>query len=151
MRAGARAGRNEVDVRKAIVLLLVMLPPLAAQATTRYVTDEFNIMMRSGESSNHRITRQLRSGTPVEVLSVNSETGYSQVRIDGGEAFARADDVVVSGHDRFDELVLDPRDDQFLPLDPETGDVLRHRSETVMGAMTIWITARLLRIPSRMM
>ena len=60
MRAGARAGRNEVDVRKAIVLLLVMLPPLAAQATTRYVTDEFNIMMRSGESPNHRILRQLR-------------------------------------------------------------------------------------------
>ena len=34
MRAGARAGRNEVDVRKAIVLVFLMLPALAAQAET---------------------------------------------------------------------------------------------------------------------
>ena len=84
MPAGAHASSNEVDVRKAIVLVFLMLPALAAQAKTLYVTDVFNIMMRSGESASHRILRQLSSGTPLEVISVNNETGYTQVRTSGG-------------------------------------------------------------------
>jgi SH3 domain protein len=83
MPAGVHPSSNEVDVRKAITLLFLMLPALAAQAETRYVTDVFNIMMRSGESSSHRILRQLPSGTPLEVISVNEETGYTQVRTSG--------------------------------------------------------------------
>lgn len=71
-------------MRKTTIFLLLWLAALPTQADTRYVTDEFNIMMRSGESPSHRITRQLRSGSPVEVLSVNAESGYSQVRIEGG-------------------------------------------------------------------
>ncbi len=54
-----------------------------AQAATRYVTDQFKINLRSGESSSHRILRGLESGAPVEVLSVNEETGYSKVRAGG--------------------------------------------------------------------
>ncbi len=84
MPAGAHASSNEVDVRKAITLVFLMLPALAAQAKTLYVTDVFNIMMRSGESSSHRILRQLSSGTPLEVISVNDETGYTQVRVSEG-------------------------------------------------------------------
>lgn len=84
MPAAVHASSDEVDVRKAIAVVFLTLPALAAQAETRYVTDVFNIMMRTGESSGHRILRQLPSGTPIDVISTNSETGYSEVRTQGG-------------------------------------------------------------------
>lgn len=52
----------------------------AAAATTQYVSDNLEITMRSGESTRHQIIRMLNSGTPLEVLASNAETGYSQVR-----------------------------------------------------------------------
>jgi SH3 domain protein len=55
-----------------------------AQAKTRYVTDEFKIMLRSGESPTHRIVRQLPSGMALDILGSNQETGYSQVRTPEG-------------------------------------------------------------------
>lgn len=51
-----------------------------AQAQTRYVTDQFTITMRSGESSEYRVLKSLSSGTQVEVLSENQGSGYSRVR-----------------------------------------------------------------------
>lgn len=71
-------------MRKPIAFLLLLLPALAVKAETRYVTDEFFIMLRSGESSSHRILRQLSSGTELEVLAENGETGYTEVRTEGG-------------------------------------------------------------------
>ncbi len=55
-----------------------------ALAETRYVTDQLKITLRSGESSKHKILRMLPSGTPLEVISSNPETGYSRVRTPGG-------------------------------------------------------------------
>ena len=55
------------------MLLLVMSSALAED---RWVTDEFEIMMRSGKGSNQRIVRQLRSGTKIEVLKLDEESGY---------------------------------------------------------------------------
>jgi len=57
------------------------------QAETRYVTDAFQITLRSGESTSHKILRMLDSGTPVEVLSSNAENGYSHVRAGSSEGF----------------------------------------------------------------
>ncbi|MBS1270471.1 MAG: hypothetical protein MAG794_01427 [Gammaproteobacteria bacterium] len=54
------------------------------QAGTRYVTDELTITLRSGQDSSHRVVKTLPSGTPVEVLSENKETGYSQVKAPDG-------------------------------------------------------------------
>ncbi len=68
------------------VLCLLLLPALAT-AETRYVTDSFQITMRSGESTTHRITRMLNSGSAVNVLSTNPETGYSKIRIGGTEGY----------------------------------------------------------------
>ncbi|MEA3639115.1 MAG: TIGR04211 family SH3 domain-containing protein [Lamprobacter sp.] len=47
---------------------------------TRYVTDQYNFNLRSGESTRYKILRQLPSGTPLTVLSVNRESGYARVR-----------------------------------------------------------------------
>lgn len=55
-----------------------------AAADTRYVTDQFKVTMRSGESASHKIVRMVSSGTALEVLADNPETGYSQVRTGAG-------------------------------------------------------------------
>lgn len=60
----------------------------AAQAETRYVSDELTITLRSGEDASYRVLEELPSGTQVEVLSQNPESGYSRIRTpDGTEGF----------------------------------------------------------------
>jgi SH3 domain protein len=75
-------------VIKTIVLLLCLGGYVgAAQGATMYVTDQFKITMRSGESTGHKIVRMLPSGTPVNVLSSNSATGYTKVEALGEVGF----------------------------------------------------------------
>jgi len=64
------------------LLALLMAGPVLAE--TRYVTDEVQIPIRSGEGTQYRIKRMLPSGTAVEVLTTNSGSGYSRVRLDDG-------------------------------------------------------------------
>jgi SH3 domain protein len=54
-------------------------------AETRYVTDQFRITLRSGESASHRIMKMIPTGEPLNVLSTNKETGYSRVRTNDGK------------------------------------------------------------------
>lgn len=72
----------------AAAIVLVTFTGLA-QAESRYVTDELTITVRSGEDSGYRVLESLPSGTQVEVLSENSDTGYSRVRTpEGTEGYA---------------------------------------------------------------
>jgi SH3 domain protein len=41
-------------------------------------------MLRTGPSTNHAIERMLPSGTPLEAIERNDETGYTRVRIANG-------------------------------------------------------------------
>ena len=50
------------------------------QAAPRYVTDQFEITMRSGESTSHKILRMVPSGERLELLNTNKDSGYAQVR-----------------------------------------------------------------------
>lgn len=70
---------------KPLLLIFLLLAGFGAQAETRYVTDQAKITMRSGESAKHRIMRMLSSGTPVNVLSTNSASGYSKIRLADGK------------------------------------------------------------------
>lgn len=70
---------------KKILLAILLLAAASSQAETRYVTDQFKITMRSGESSGHRIVQMIQSGTPVTVISHNKSSGYSHVRTAGGK------------------------------------------------------------------
>ena len=56
-----------------------------AVAETRYVSDTLEITMRSGKGTSFGITRMLRSGTAVQVLAVDKNTGYTQVRTKNGK------------------------------------------------------------------
>ena len=68
-----------------LVALLLAAIAVSAQAETRYVSDELEITLRRGESTGHKISAMLKSGTPLEVLSTNKATGYSLVRTPGGK------------------------------------------------------------------
>lgn len=70
---------------KTIISIILLVTGLAVQAQTLYVTDEFKVTMRSGESAKHRVVQMIKSGTPVTVLGVNKETGYTEVRTSSGK------------------------------------------------------------------
>ena len=63
----------------------VLLLSSLVYADTRYVTDQFEITLRTGPSGNHTIQRMLTSGTSVTVLEVDEENGYSRVETARGE------------------------------------------------------------------
>ena len=71
---------------KSISLVVVLFLGLVGSvfAETRYVSDRLEIQMRTGKGTQFRILRMLPSGTPLEVLEVDQENGYSRVRAPGG-------------------------------------------------------------------
>ena len=65
-------------------LLSALFLASAAHADSAWVSDQFEITLRSGPSTSNSIELMLKSGTEVEVLDRDPETGYSQVRTGGG-------------------------------------------------------------------
>jgi len=61
--------------------IFILQTALAAPA---WVSDEFEITLRSGPSTSNAIQLMLSSGTRVEVLERDAETGYTRVRTEGG-------------------------------------------------------------------
>ncbi len=72
-------------LRLLAVILLTATAGLAHGQTTRYVTDQLEIDLRSGQSNQHRILSMLRSGTPVTVLEESRDSGWSRVRTEQGQ------------------------------------------------------------------
>jgi len=68
-----------------ITLSLFILLSDSVQAQTRYVTDDFKVMLRTGPSSRNKIVDSLNSGTRLEVLRVDAGNGHSQVQTRGGK------------------------------------------------------------------
>lgn len=56
----------------------------AVWAAPAWVTDQFEITLRSGPSTSNAIQLMVSSGTQLEVLERDAETGYSRVRTAGG-------------------------------------------------------------------
>lgn len=70
---------------KIFFLLCSLLFVPVTYAQTKYVTDDFEVMLRTGPSIQNKIVRPLRSGTRIEVLRVDSGNGHSQVQTSSGE------------------------------------------------------------------
>ena len=68
----------------AAVLMLTLATPVQA-AKTRYITDEFEVTMRSGTSISNSIVRMLKSGQSVTILEENLASQYSLVEIEDGK------------------------------------------------------------------
>ena len=69
---------------KRIILIAAMLLSTSALAQTAWVTDRFEITLRSGPSTSNAIQLMVSSGTPLEVLERDAESGYTRVRTQGG-------------------------------------------------------------------
>lgn len=64
--------------------LLILLPAAQAAAQSRWVSDQFEVMLRTGPSTSNAIERMLPSGTSLEVIERDDEAGYSRVRTAAG-------------------------------------------------------------------
>ncbi len=56
-----------------------------AAAQTRYVTDDFKVMLRTGPSVQNKIVDSLNSGARLEVLREDAGKGHSQVQTSDGK------------------------------------------------------------------
>ncbi len=66
-------------------LILLCLPVVAvAQTDSAWVSDQFEVMLRSGPSTSNAIERMLPSGTRLEILEADDESGYTRVRTTAG-------------------------------------------------------------------
>ncbi|MEO0974872.1 MAG: TIGR04211 family SH3 domain-containing protein, partial [Pseudomonadota bacterium] len=63
-------------------LLLALSVP--ALADTAWVTDRFEITLRSGPSTRNEIRRMLPSGAALEVLEQDADSGYTRVQTASG-------------------------------------------------------------------
>ncbi|PHR51516.1 MAG: hypothetical protein COA48_00120 [Cycloclasticus sp.] len=66
---------------KKILLILTLLTSTAIMAQPAYVSDELEIMVRSGKSSKHRIIATLKSGKMVNVIETDRPSGYSKIKL----------------------------------------------------------------------
>ena len=64
------------------LLLAAVSPPVQAQSA--WVSDQFEIMLRTGPSTSNAIQLQVESGTRLAVLERDAESGYTRVRTPGG-------------------------------------------------------------------
>lgn len=64
--------------------LSVLLTTNFALAQSAWVSDEFEVTLRTGPSTSNAIQLMVSSGTELRVLEEDPESGYSRVRTNGG-------------------------------------------------------------------
>ena len=67
-----------------IIILTSLFFPASGRAETSWVSDQFEITMRSGPSTENAIILMLPSGTALEVLERDEESGYARVQTSSG-------------------------------------------------------------------
>jgi SH3 domain protein len=72
--------------RRSLLPFFLLLTVISASAADlRYVTDSFEVTMRSGTSTQNSIVRMLRSGEQVTLIENDTETQYSLVESADGK------------------------------------------------------------------
>lgn len=67
----------------ALLFGLALTSTVSAQDSA-WVTDQFEVTLRTGPSTSNAIRRSLSSGTELDVLERDADSGYSRVRTVGG-------------------------------------------------------------------
>jgi SH3 domain protein len=67
-----------------IAALVALLCAATAAAEPAWVSDQFEITLRSGPSTSNAIQLMIDSGTRLEVLERDAESGYARVQTQGG-------------------------------------------------------------------
>ena len=75
-----------IIVRKIVAAwaFIAILTGAVASAESAWVSDRFEITLRSGPSTSNAIQLMLGSGTELETLETDADTGYTRVRTGGG-------------------------------------------------------------------
>ena len=68
-----------------VYLFALAIVSTAVTAEPRYITDQFEITLRTGASTKNTIIKMLGSGASVELLETDTESGYSRVQTQQGE------------------------------------------------------------------
>src|SRR5262245_1028955 len=69
---------------RAAVLAALLVASSSLWSETLYVSDQFEVPLRTGETTEHAILKMLPSGTAVELLETDKGKGYSRVRTQTG-------------------------------------------------------------------
>lgn len=69
---------------KRLAIIILSIISLNLYAETRYVTDIFQITLRSGQSTKNEIIRMIPSGQALTVLERVTSSGYSKIRTPDG-------------------------------------------------------------------
>ena len=75
---------NKANLQRFCVLCAASFVSLAAFGESVWVSDQFEVMLRTGPSTNNAIQLMVGSGTELEILEEDAESGYSRVRTGGG-------------------------------------------------------------------
>lgn len=67
-----------------LLLVAAIFVASAASAQSAWVSDEFEVMLRTGPSTSNTIALMVPSGTQLQILEEVQETGYTRVRTGGG-------------------------------------------------------------------
>ncbi|MGI9272305.1 MAG: TIGR04211 family SH3 domain-containing protein [Woeseiaceae bacterium] len=70
--------------RISLIGLVCLFASSMAMAQDAWVSDQFEVMLRTGPSTSNAIERMLPSGTSLEILETNAEAGYSRVQTAAG-------------------------------------------------------------------
>jgi SH3 domain protein len=77
---------KRLSLNHTLIFMLALLPQTSAwSATTLYVSDELSIPLRTGGSNQYRILKFLESGTALNVLESDEDSGYSRVETSDGK------------------------------------------------------------------
>ena len=71
------------NTHRFFTVFLVFVAPVA-WSNPAWVSDEFEIMLRSGPTTSNAIQLMLKSGMQLEILERDAESGYSRVTTPGG-------------------------------------------------------------------
>ncbi|MEM9404060.1 MAG: TIGR04211 family SH3 domain-containing protein [Pseudomonadota bacterium] len=70
--------------RLAVAAFLLLTATAPAWAQSAWVTDQFEITLRTGPSTSNAIRLSLSSGSRLEILEEDAASGYTRVRTSGG-------------------------------------------------------------------
>jgi SH3 domain protein len=123
-------------VKSIYLFILLNLFVFSSQAETRYITDQFEVTLRSGKSIKNEIIRMLPSGTRLEVLETDPASGYTFVKIPGGAqgwVLTRYTMSIPSARARLAaaESKLAKSEQKYKELEKKFNEISRLKTETV--------------------
>ncbi len=74
----------KINTITAMVWLSCALVAGRADAESAWVSDRFEVTLRTGPSTSNAIRLMVRSGTELEIIAQDTDSGYTQVRTSGG-------------------------------------------------------------------